>query len=187
MYVLLYPGLRHCGNSKPLKPIWGWSGWICWSGKELWEISQDSCRRLLEWHHNTFWLFLSHSKLRCSVFLTHLYVKYLLEAPEEVVCAEQGYLFLKEAGAVTQGMMVVQQCHFRGRAELHQGVKFLTLPKSDVGKCNFLCSAAWWEGRGSHTEKDEKWENQRRERREKAWETCWCELRRYSEHSYVSG
>lgn len=143
MHVLFYPGLRHCGSPKLLKQIWGWSGWICWSGKELWEISQDSYRRHLEWHHSTFWLFLSHSKLGCSVFLSHLHVKHLLEPPEVVVCAEQGYLLLKEAGAVTQGMIVVQQCHFRGRAELHQAAKPLTLPKSDVGKCNFLCS--WWE------------------------------------------
>lgn len=75
-----------------------------------------------------------------------------------------------------RAMMVVQHL-FGGRAELHQGAKSLTLPKSDRGKCNFLClgSAARWEGSTEGATLRRMRSGRTTEKGKGLGSRCWCE------------
>lgn len=190
MHVLFYPGLRHCGSPKPLKQIWGWSGWICWAGKELWEICQDSCRSHLEQHRSTFSLFLSHSELGCSVFLIHLYVKYLLEPPE----------VLESPGLCWAGLPFAEGdwcCHIghdggsaaslQRQSRATSGRKMLNpaqVRRREV-QLPVLSSTVGGQHGGCHTEKDEKWENHGEGKRPGKQMLVW--MRKHSEYPFVSG
>lgn len=74
-----------------------------------------------------------------------------------------------------RAMAVVQQHRFRGRAELHQGAKSLTLPKSDIGKCNCLCWAAWWEGSTEAGTLRRMRSGRTTEEGKHLGSRCWCE------------